>query len=130
MNIEIDKMMLARVEGRKLLFARTRGLDTFYSLGGKREPGETDEAALIREVWEEANVHIKPATIRHIHTFEGPAPDGRWMRMTCYDADFDGVMTPSSEIEEFKYLGSEDKHLTTQMGAMLLDWFKEQDLID
>ena len=68
--------------------------------------------------------------LSHIHTFECPAPDGRWMRMTCYDAEFAGEMVPSSEIEEFRYLSSTDKHLTTQMGALLLDWFKEQDLID
>ncbi|HET6311147.1 MAG TPA: NUDIX domain-containing protein [Candidatus Nitrosotalea sp.] len=40
------------MENRRLLTVRTSGKDAFYLPGGKREPGESDLDALLREVRE------------------------------------------------------------------------------
>ena len=44
------------IEGQQLLAVRARGRDRFYLPGGKIEPGETNEAALRREVREELGI--------------------------------------------------------------------------
>ncbi len=132
MNI-IDKLAWTPIKDRKILFARSRGKDVFYCAGGKREAGETDEQAVIREVEEELGVALVPETISHIHTFEGPAhgfgPD-TLLKMACYSAEHTGTLTPSHEIEEFAWLTSTDTGRTSEMGQSILRWFHEQGLID
>jgi 8-oxo-dGTP diphosphatase len=47
---EIDKLAWLRIKDKQVLGARSKGKDAYYIPGGKREPGESDEEALIREV--------------------------------------------------------------------------------
>src|ERR1700750_1620769 len=98
----IDKLAFIELHDRKILETKSRGKDTWYIPGGKREAGESDEQALIREVKEELSVDIDPATIRYYGTFEAPAhgkAEGTVVRMTCYQATFEGELTPSAEVE-------------------------------
>ena len=91
----IDKLAYIFIKDRKVLSTLSKGKDTWYIPGGKRDSNETDEEALIREVKEELTVDLKPATIRHYGTFEAQAhgkPEGTVVRMTCYEADFDGEL--------------------------------------
>ena len=129
----IDKLAWTPIRNRAVLFARSRGQTLFYTVGGKREPGESDEQALIREVLEETGTRLLTDTIRHRQTFLGAAHgkyEGRVVRLTCYDADAEGEPTPRSEVEELAYFTSADMHRTTPTGQAVLRWFIEQNLID
>ena len=130
----IDKLAWLHIKDRKVLFARsTREPQMFYTVGGKREEGESDVAALVREVAEEANVSLILDTITHLHSFEGPAHGhgtDTVLKMTCYTADYEGELMPSSEIAELMWLSSADTVHTTEMGNSILTWLREQDLID
>ncbi len=127
----INKSAWMPVKGRQTLFARSKKEEKlFYCVGGKIEKGETDIMALKRETGEEVAVQLFEKTIRHLKTFYGPAPDGRPMRMACYDATGSGKPTPSSEVEEIDWFTSADKHRTTFMGVLILDWFHNNDFID
>lgn len=102
----IDKLALIHIQNRQILMTLTKGKDTYYIPGGKREGNETDEEALSREVEEELSVKIKNETIRHYGTFEAQAhgkPLGTIVRMTCYQADFVGELKPNSEIQDIAY---------------------------
>jgi 8-oxo-dGTP diphosphatase len=114
-------------------FARSRGQELFYNLGGKLEPDETHEQALVREVGEEAGVFLKPETIRHVHTFEGVGhalpPDVK-LRMVCFDAEYIGNIVPSNEVVEIVNFTTKDLERTTPMGKEILKWFHERNLID
>jgi 8-oxo-dGTP pyrophosphatase MutT (NUDIX family) len=85
----IDKVAWTPIRDRRILFARTRGKDVFYTIGGKREPGESDEQTLVREVREETGITLIADTIKHVHTFVGSAhgqgADAR-VQIACYDA--------------------------------------------
>ena len=91
----IDKVAWVRVEDGRVLAARSRGKDTFYLPGGKREPGESDIDTLVREVTEELSVTVVRGTESLVGTFEAPAhgrdPDVV-VRMTCYTADYEGTL--------------------------------------
>jgi len=54
----IDNVALVHIHDRKLLVARSRGKDRWYLPGGKREPGESDEETLTREIREELSVEM------------------------------------------------------------------------
>jgi len=73
MHTFIDKLAWIYVKDKKILTTRSKNKDTYYIPGGKREPGESDEAALIREIQEELSVDIIPETITYVNTFEAQA---------------------------------------------------------
>ena len=130
----IDKLALILVRDRKQLVARSRGKTAFFTPGGKREPGESDEAALTRECKEELSVDLIPSTIESYGVFEAQAfgkPEGTMVRMTCYRADFEGTLTPTSEVEELRWIdsGCPESDLSVT-GLMILKDLKEKDLID
>ena len=65
----IDKIAWIRLEDGKILSTRSHGKEVFYIPGGKREPGETDVQALVREIREELDVAIAPGSATHAGTF-------------------------------------------------------------
>ncbi|CAE8614613.1 unnamed protein product, partial [Polarella glacialis] len=128
-----DKLALVLVQDRKQLVARTRGKDAFFTPGGKREAGESDEEALLREVKEELDVGLRRDSIKPYGVFQAQAfgkPEGTMVRMTCYEADYDGSLTPSNEIEELKWITSNDKGLLSVTGVMIVEDLVAKGLID
>ena len=104
---EIDKIAFIYLKDGKILSTLSKGKDTYYIPGGKRETNETDEETLIRECKEELSIDIKKSTIKYYGTFEAQAhgkAEGIIVKMTCYTADFDGELQPDSEIQEMKWL--------------------------
>lgn len=104
---EIDKIAFIYLKDGKILSTLSKGKDTYYIPGGKREGNETDEETLIRECKEELTIDIKKETIKYYGTFEAQAhgkSEGILVKMTCYTADFEGKVNPNSEIQEMKWL--------------------------
>ena len=103
----IDKIALIYIKDGKILSTLSKGKDTYYLPGGKRENNETDEETLIRECKEELTIDIKEDTIKYYGTFEAQAhgkSEGILVKMTCYTAEFNGEIKSSSEIQEVTWL--------------------------
>jgi len=121
----IDKVAWVHVVDRRVLMTRSRGKDAYYLPGGKREPGESDEACLRREVREELSVDLKPGTLRKLGVWEAQAhgkPEGVKIVMPCYVAEYAGELRASAEIEEFVWLIHEDRERTGPVGQIVFDW--------
>ena len=104
---KIDKIALIYIKDKKILSTLSKGKDTYYLPGGKREESESDEETLIRECKEELTIDINKNTIKYYGTFEAQAhgkAEGILVKMTCYTAEIDGKIQASSEIEEIKWL--------------------------
>lgn len=130
---EIDKLAWIRIENRRILSTRSKGKDTFYFPGGKREANETDEAALIREIKEELTVDLLPDSLQFFGKFEAQAhghAEGTLVIMTCYEADYTGTLKPDAEIEELAWLTYADKEKSSAVDQLIFDYLKEHDLID
>src|SRR5664279_2536739 len=123
----IDKLAYIYLKDGKVLTTLSRGKDTWYIPGGKRDGNETDHEALIREVKEELTVNLRPETIRHYGTFEAQAhgkPEGTVVRMTCYEAQFDGVLQPSSEVEQIAFVDYSWKEKSSTVDGLIFDDMK------
>ena len=132
MNKVIDKLAWVFIRDGKLLAVRSKGKELFYLPGGKRELGESDEQALLREIKEELAVDLVPSSIKYAQTFTAQA-DGKAagvsVQLTCYFADYSGEMSPEAEIEELKFVDMEDKSICSLALLVAMDWFEDQNLI-
>ena len=132
MHKEIDKLVWLYIQDGKLLSARSKNKTLFYLPGGKREVGESDEQALIREIKEEISVNLIPNSIQYVETFSAPA-DGKSsdtiVKLTCYFADFKGELCPDAEIEEIDFIGYENRTLCSLGSIKVMEWLKNQQLM-
>jgi len=128
----IDKLAWLMIRDGKLLNARSKNKTLFYLPGGKRETGESDQQALIREIKEEISVDLIADSLQYAGTFEAPA-DGEHsetiVKLTCYFADFKGELSPQSEIEEIAFIDFNNKNRCSLGSIKVMAWLKEQELM-
>ncbi len=128
----IDKLAWLHFEDKQLLMTLSKGKDTYYIPGGKREGSESDEEALVREVKEELTVDLNKSTIKHYGTFEAQAhgkPIGTIVRMTCYFADYSGKLQPSMEIQNIDYYTYAQRDIVGPVDQIIFDDLYEKGLL-
>lgn len=128
----IDRITWICIREGKLLAVRSAGIAAWYIPGGKREPGETDAETLIREVREELNVAILPESVKLYGVFEGQAhgkPEGTVVRLSCYTADYRGGLTPSSEVEELRWMTMADLDILPPADRQIYEDLHEKGLL-
>ncbi len=129
---EIDKIALIYIKDKKILTTLSKGKDTYYLPGGKREKNEKDEDTLVRECKEELTIDIDINSIKYYGTFEAQAhgkAEGIIVKMTCYIANFTGKIQPSSEIQEVRWLGYNDLNLISPVDRLIFKDLFENGLI-
>lgn len=132
MNV-IDKLAWIEIQDRKILSTRTKGKSTYYIPGGKRETGESDQQALIREISEELSIDIDPSSLNFFGVFEAQAhgkSEGVIVKMTCYTGSYTGVMKANNEIEEVVWFSHKDKDKSSAVDTIIFDYCKLNNLID
>jgi len=131
--MEIDKVAYIKIQDGKILCSRSFGKKKFYIPGGKRDDNESDETCLIREVKEELNVEIDPLTIDYVGTFSAQADgkeEGVIVKMTCYQADYIGQLSASSEIEEIKWLNMKDIDLVSFVDVIIFNYLSNKGALE
>jgi uncharacterized protein (TIGR00730 family) len=128
----VDALAWVHVHEGRMLAVRTEGKDRFYLPGGKREAGESDAAALLREVREELGVELQRETLQlstvivdAAHGYAG----GRQVRMACYTAEHAGTPAPNGEIAEIAWLTHDDGPRCAPAARRVLEELHERDLI-
>lgn len=104
----IEKIGLATFRSGKILLARKRGSSTFILPGGKPESEETKEDALVREIFEELACGVSSIAPLGSFTAQAAYDPGSTVTVHLYSGDLDGEPTPSSEIEEIRYVSLRD----------------------
>ena len=97
---------LIRDEEGRVLLVRKRGTAAFMQPGGKRNPGESDIAALAREVVEELGCRVAESSARPVGVFECAAanePDHR-VCAAVYTVDVEGPVIPCAEIDQVAWV--------------------------
>ncbi len=132
-RMDIDKLAWLHIEHRRVLMARSRGKALFYLPGGKREPGESDAQALVREIREELGVELVVPSLAHAGTFTDQAdgqPAGVKVRLTAYFGAHRGALAPQSEIEEIAWMDARDAPRCSLTGRRVLAWLQDTGRID
>ena len=86
---------LIRDPAGRVLLVRKRGTVAFMQPGGKRAVGESDVAALSREIAEELGCRIKDTSAQAL----GVEP-GFQVNAAVYAVDVDGAIEPEAEIDQ------------------------------
>ena len=113
--IRIVAAVIRDRDGR-LLLVRKRGTTAFMQPGGKINPDEDALAALAREVQEELDCRVRPATARFLGRFAAPAANeaGRRVIADLYEVEVDGNARAMAEIEEVAWVDA-----TAALGYLL-----------
>ncbi|MEL6918676.1 MAG: NUDIX domain-containing protein [Bacteroidota bacterium] len=125
----IDKLAWIHIVDQQILSTRSKGKEKYYIPGGKREEGESDAEALIREIKEELSVDLDPASLEYIRIFEAQADghkNGIIVRMTCYYGSYQGILKPDSEIAEMVWLNYKDYEKIADVDKLIFDFLKEK----
>ena len=129
MKTEIDKIALIKLDQGKILSTRSYGKQNYYLPGGKRDPGETDEQTLTREIKEELGVAIVPASVEFMGIFRAQADgkaEGVEVKMSCYKAEYEGEPAASNEIEEIKWLNYSDIDIVSAVDKKIFKYLYEK----
>ncbi len=111
-QIRIAAALLIGDDGQTLL-VRKRGTEAFMQPGGKIEAGEPALSALVRELAEELDLHIDPATAVYLGAFAAPAANEPGFEVHCelFEVHSDQPMQPAAEIEEAIWISADSLQL-------------------
>lgn len=134
-QIDIHKAGGVIIQDRKFLVTRSAGKALFIAPGGKLENNEDSVQALAREMTEEVRVNIDTSSLECLGSFTAPAAgkEGMTVQMDVYIVhDYTGIPTPSSEIEEIKWIDSNTSGI--ELGSIfqheVMPLLKQRGLID
>ncbi|MER5931767.1 HAD hydrolase family protein [Streptomyces sp. NPDC002054] len=115
----IRKVAAVVVRGGLLLAVRKRGTSVFLSPGGKREPGETSEQTLTRELAEETGLRVR--SWRHFGTFSDRSAleASTTVEIEAFLVEADGVAEPCAEIEEVAWVDAGFRASGIELGSVL-----------
>jgi len=93
---------LIRDEAGRVLLVRKRGTAAFMQPGGKRDAGESDVAALTREIVEELGCRVAANSARPLGVFDCAAANepGFQVLAAVYLVDIEGTVNPQAEIDQ------------------------------
>jgi 8-oxo-dGTP diphosphatase len=97
---------LIRDSAGRVLLVRKRGTSAFMQPGGKLNAGESDVAALSREIIEELGCCVDQHSACAVGVFECAAANepGFTVRATVYAVEIDGTVMPQAEIEQLVWV--------------------------
>lgn len=131
----LDVVAWVVVRDGALLVARSHGSDAFYAPGGKVEPGETQVAALVREMREELDVEVDPLSVTPLTVVTAPA-HGRYadrvVRLACFTAstaEGSPEPQPHGEIAELRWVHEGDGTPLAPANHALFDQLRSRGLV-
>lgn len=129
----IDKLAWIFIQDKKVLGTISKGRDKYYIPGGKRELYENDVEALTREIKEELSVTIDTNTLKYYGIFKAQADgkdDGITVKISCYMADYKGILKPDSEIEKIVWMTSSDINKASKVVQLVIEDLYKKGMIN
>lgn len=125
----IKSVAWLHTEQNRVLCVRTKGKDKFYIPGGKIDPQESANSALVREIQEELDVTLDTGSIQHVVTITAPAHgfnSDTQVEMQCFFARHMGELNANSEIDEIKWVGADYQTLCAPAAQLAIEYLIQQ----
>lgn len=110
--VDLPTAGLVCVKGNQLLLAFSKNKQAWYLPGGKIDPGENSQQALIREIEEELSLVLQPKRLTFLTHIVAPAYGEKkniLMRQDCYAYDLaDEPIAMANEIGGVQYFTQEE----------------------
>ncbi|MGS4347457.1 NUDIX domain-containing protein [Myroides odoratus] len=110
--VDLPTAGLVCVQGNQLLLAFSKNKQAWYLPGGKIDPGEHSQQALIREIEEELSLVLQPERLTFLTHIVAPAYGEKkniLMQQDCYAYDLaDDTIVVANEIGGVQYFTKED----------------------
>ena len=122
----------------KLLLEKRRDSDTWGLVGGGVKKSETELQAIVREIWEELGLRIKPQQLRKLSVYGEPGRiaafrDGSIWRMVIVVFGLElpemPELTISAESKDLRFFSKEelrDIEIVVTHSDIVEDWFLNQ----
>ena len=119
----IAALQLLDPSGR-ILLVRKRHTSMFMQPGGKLEPGESPEAAVLREVHEELALELAPDQVSFLGRWDGPAANeaNTDIQAHLFGATTDQTPRIQAEIEEMLWVSPEAAWERDDIAPLLRDF--------
>lgn len=133
---DIHKAAGILIKDRKTVVERSMGKPAFVQPGGRIEPGETAEQALVRELREEFDIDVDEADLEPFGTYSATAANhpGQQVHMQVFTVKkWKGEIKPSNEVEELLWTDSnlpKDVEIGSIFVHDIIPALKQQGLID
>jgi 8-oxo-dGTP pyrophosphatase MutT (NUDIX family) len=130
----IHKISAVVIKDDAFLMVRKHGTDIWTSLGGHPEEGETEEAALVREISEEMGCGA--TLVKKLGDFEAPAAhDDAIVRLSVYLVELHGeIHFNDPELAEYRFMkknyAAEGYKLPKSMTEKVIPYCIEQKLLN
>ena len=131
---QIHKVSAIVVQDDRLLMVKKVGKETWTTLGGKPEKGETEEEALLREIDEE--VHCGAKIVRKLGDFVSEAyhDKGATLKLSAYLVELEGEsVLDDPELEEARFISKDNENegikLTPIMTGQVIPFLKREGLL-
>lgn len=132
---EIHKISAMVIKNNKLFMVKKVGKETWTTLGGKPEIGESEEEALLREIKEE--IHCDAEIVKKLMDFVSDAyhDKGFIVKLSTYLVKLKGeVLLDDPELEDSKFIGKNYKEdgekLPPSMTEQVIPFLNKEGLID
>jgi 8-oxo-dGTP diphosphatase len=102
----IERIAAVIIEGKELMLVTGYDGSRYFTPGGKKEAGETDEQCLARELMEELGVQLVSSEL-YLST-ESVYPSGQPILIRFYRALIEGTAQPLQEVTAIKWYTRED----------------------
>jgi 8-oxo-dGTP diphosphatase len=109
-DYQIHKAAGIIIQNKKQLLGRSKQKEHFIEPGGKLEPGESAQQALIRELMEEFDLKIRDEDLEPFGTFYDAAAGQEHLRVRIdvfMVKKWTGQIAPCHEVEELLWVTSE-----------------------
>jgi 8-oxo-dGTP diphosphatase len=129
---QIDKLAWIEIQNNGILMTKSFGKEIFYIPGGKREIGETNEQALLREIEEELTVSLDAKTLDFIGVFEAAAhgqSEGITVKMTCYSGKYTGTIKANAEIAAIDWYNYADRAKVGPVDKIIFDYLYQNNFL-